>query len=260
VRDRRVRARAPAASTVLAALVASAPCACAPSWPPPDAATWPGFEAALAHERDRHPAAPWAATVRFQLFEPSSGQVIEGRGGLAIAPGSALRMILVGGAGSTIVDAWITRERWRVAVPPARLVRRGGSGDHPRDLPVDFLRWWFVAPLSGTLVAAKAAPGGDDWLLRDGDAMVSLRSGLCGKDNLRHLLEAARREQGRKEHVFECRSADVPAAGDRAGYVDQSSGLAVGVVIESVASAPPEADAFRDPDPGAADTLSVGTP
>jgi hypothetical protein len=244
-----------------AALLASAMgFSCAPSWPAPDPVTWPGFAAALEHERARRPSAPWAATVRFQLFEPVSGRTIDGRGGIATAPGSAMRMILVGGPGSTVLDAWITRDHWRIAVPAAGIVRRGGASDRPLDLPVGFLRWWFIAPLAGALVAAKAVPPGDAWLLRDGDAEVTLRSGPCGGDHLRHLLDATRRERGRKERVFECRISDALSPGDRAAYVDQSSGLAVGMEIESVASTPPEADAFRDPDSAPADVTPIETP
>jgi hypothetical protein len=244
-----------------AALLVGAVCiSCGPSWPAPDAATWPGFVAALEHERNLRPASPWAAAVRFQLVEPVSGRTVEGRGGIAIAPGNAVRMILVGGAGSTVLDAWITRDRWRVAVPPVHIVRRGGAGDRPIDLPVAFLRWWFIAPLAGTLVAAEATATGDAWLLRDDDAEVVLRSAPCGNDHLRHLLEATRRERGRKERAFECRISATPVTGDRAGYVDESSGLTVDMEIESVASAPPEPDAFRDPAPGAADTAPMGAP
>ncbi len=248
-------------STLAAMVLACASCtASGAAWPAPDPATWPGLAAALEHERAERPAAPWAAVLRFAVFEPIGRRTIEGRGGIAIAPGAAARMILVGGAGSTVLDAWITRDRWRVAVPPARIVRRGGS-DSPGDLPVGFLRWWFVAPLAGTLVAAEATPTGDAWLLHDGAAAVELRSAPCGSDNLGHLLDATRREQGRKERVSECRTSAAPAPGDHASYVDESSGLKVDIAIESVATSPPEADAFRDPEaPDAEGASTVRAP
>jgi len=87
------------------------------------------------------------------MREPRSGRVIRGRGGLAVVPGRALRMILVGVAGVTMLDAWVTPARWRVAVPMLGVLRRGGADD-PADLPIGFLRWWFFTPLEGRLFAA----------------------------------------------------------------------------------------------------------
>ncbi len=159
-------------------------------------------------------------------------------------------MILVAGAGATILDAWVTRERWRIAVPPAGIIRRGG-GDEPSDLPIGFLRWWFFRPLEGTLVAASrddaATETGAIFVLRDGDgATIELRASTC--------LRLSRRARGRTERVEECPARDgVPRPGDRVRYEDEASGLTVELRLESLASAPPEEDAFRDPDaPGGA--------
>jgi hypothetical protein len=235
------------ASTLGAALVAATLGACAPAWPAPNPATWPGFVSSLEQERARRPATPWAATLAFRVFDSQSGRTLEGRGGIAVAPGSAVRMILVGGAGTTVLDAWITSDRWRVAIPPARRVERGGSRS-PIDLPVGFLRWWFVAPLSGALVAATNTASGPAWLLSDGPATMELRSSTCGPDHAGHRTEATRRQPGRKERVVECRTSSAPSPGDHAGYVDLTNGLQVDVTIEAIASAPPDPDAFRDPE------------
>jgi hypothetical protein len=157
-------------------------------------------------------------------------------------------MILVAGAGATLLDAWVTRDRWRIAVPPAGFVRRGGA-DEPSELPVGFLRWWFFRPLEGRLFAASAAAAAtapeDVFLLRDDDgAAIELRAGPC--------LRASRRLRARTERVDECPRTDPTHAADRVRYVDESTGLSVELELEASGRAPEE-DAFRDPDaPGGA--------
>jgi hypothetical protein len=178
------------------------------------------------------------------MRQPRGGRVLDARGGIAIAPGRALRMILVAGAGATMLDAWVTRDRWRIAVPPAGLVRRGGGGD-PGDLPVGFLRWWFFRPLEGTLFAASrsagTARGEDVFLLRDDDgAAIEVRAGPC--------LRVNRRRNARTERVDECMARALPGPGDHVHYEDESSGLSVDLQLESLATAPPDDEAFRDPD------------
>jgi hypothetical protein len=156
-------------------------------------------------------------------------------------------MILVAAAGTTVLDAWVTPDRWRIAVPPLSLIRRGGS-DEPRELPVGFLRWWFFRPLQGTLFAAQhtAGAGGLEslFLLRERDAVVELRVARC--------LRVRRRSGRRSERVDECASPAPPQPGDRVEYEDELSGLVVQLVLESLAEEAPEEDAFVDPDVGGA--------
>lgn len=171
--------------------------------------------------------------------------MIDGRGAIAVAPGRAVRMVLVGAAGATMLDAWVTATRWRVAVPPLDLVRRGGM-EEPPDMPVGFLRWWFLTPLTGTLIAAAELEGGPVWVLREAGAVVEIRSPALE----RGCLQATRRASGHAETVEECREAAAPSAGDSARYVDERSGLKVDLWLESIASAPPGAEAFEDPDAG----------
>jgi hypothetical protein len=135
-----------------------------------------------------------------------------------VAPGRALRMILVGVAGATMLDAWVTPQRWRVAVPLLGLVRRGGA-EAPEDLPIGFLRWWFFTPMSGRLFAATFEDDGPVWLIRDGDAVIELRTAKCDRG---HGLRAWRRERGRAETVDECRSGLAPSAGDGVHYQDDA--------------------------------------
>jgi hypothetical protein len=235
----------------LVVLVAGlAACSQAPApWRGASADEWPALRAELARFRESGPRQPWAAGLRATMWQPRAGRTFDARGGIAVAPGRALRMILVGGAGATLLDAWVTRDRWRIAVPPAALVRRGGS-DEPGDLPIAFLRWWFFRPLEGTLFAAArsggAAGAGDVFLLRDQDgATLELRLSAC--------LRASRRAGARTERVEDCSAREgTSRPGDRVRYEDEATGLTVDLQIESLAAEPPDEEAFRDPDaPGA---------
>jgi hypothetical protein len=80
---------------------------------------------------------------------------------------------------------------------------------------------------------------------------VELRTVPCDHDL---GLMAIRHAGGRTEQVLECRgSAAGASVGDVAEYDDRVSGLHVRIDVESVASAPPDEQAFRDPDaPGGA--------
>jgi hypothetical protein len=229
-------------------------CAARPTpWRGATPATWPALQAALAAARGTRRQEPWTAAARVTLHEPRSGRTVLGRGGIAVAPGRALRMILVGVAGATMLDAWVTPQRWRVAVPLLGLVRRGGE-EAPGDLPIGFLRWWFFTPTGGRLFAATFEAGGPAWLLRDGDAVIELRPGRCDRG---HGLVASRRERGgAAQTVDECRSAAGPTAGDRVHYRDEAQdgagGLVIDLILDSVSVDPPAAEAFTDPDAASA--------
>jgi hypothetical protein len=228
---------------VCACLIACAPARPAP-WPPATAQSWRQLGQELETQRRTRPQAPWSAGLRITMRDPASGRVIDGRGAIAVDPGQAVRMILTGAAGATMLDAWVTQARWRVAVPPLEIVRRGGS-EEPRDMPFGFLRWWFLTPLTGRLFAATFTEGGSLWLLRYGGAVIELREASCSRGT---LLHAIRRVAGHADTVDECRERPTPTAGDSARYVDEASGLCVEVLLESIAAAPPSAEAFQDPD------------
>lgn len=215
-----------------------------PPWPSATAQSWSRLSRELAEKRLQQPRAPWSAGLRVTMHEPSSGRVVDGRGAIAVKPGEAVRMILTGAAGATMLDAWVTMTRWRVAVPPLALVRRGDVAA-PREMPVGFLRWWFLTPLAGRLFAATFTSDGLLWLLRYSGAVVELREAPCSRGT---LLHASRRIDGRAETVEECRASTAPSAGDTACYVDESSGLRVEVLLESIAAEPPRDEAFEDPD------------
>jgi len=225
-------------------VLALASCAAQPSpWRGVSDPDWSGLRQALETARGARPKQPWAAGVRATMREPA-GRVIEARGALAVAPGRGLRMILIEGPGVTALDVWVTPERWRVAVPPVDLLRRGGS-DAPPELPVGFLRWWFFGELRGTLFAATVERGRKAWLLRDGEAVLELHEEPCDRGT---LLRVARRVHGHTELVDECRAGDLPERGDQVRYTDQTSGLEVDLEVESVAATPPSSEAFDDPE------------
>jgi hypothetical protein len=211
----------------------------APSWTTPTQAGYDDLVRALAAERAAAPKTPWAANVRVTLHVP--GRTVTGRGAVASLPRGAFRMILVGGPGATLLDIWVTRTRWRMAIPPLGRVLRGGTSAPP-DLPVGFLRWWFCSPLEGTLAAATRMPdAGTLFLLRDGDAVVELRDGPRG-------LEASRRVGGRTQTVRQSRRSWLPGPGDAVHYEAEGGDVTVDLVVESLADEPPAAEAFVDPD------------
>jgi hypothetical protein len=102
-------------------------------------------------------------------------------------------------------------------------------------MPVGFFRWWFLAPLEGTLLDATS----DRWfLLRSGAAIVEIdRAGV---------VRASRFEHGRTERIEA--TALAPHEGDRARYLEESTGLEVKVTIEGVRTEGIDAEAFADPE------------
>jgi hypothetical protein len=214
-----------------------------PSWVHPTSSQWQRAAASLDRLRSEARFA-YVASVRTSLHEPKTGRIVDGRGAVAVVPGQGMRMILVGAAGATVLDAWVTPTRWRVAVPPLEFVRRGGMQE-PEDLPIGFWRWWFLTPLEGTLFAAAMTGADSHMLLREGDATVELVVGICSAGQ---RIAAARRVKGRTERVDACRARALPASGDSVHYVDETSGLEVDVVVESASDRTASAAALRDPD------------
>jgi hypothetical protein len=210
----------------------------------PTPVEWQRATIELADARAHFSHGPYVASVRTVIHDGTRDATLTGRGAIAIAPGRALRMILVGGAGATVLDAWVTRAAWRIEVPPIHLVRRGGRED-PLDLPVGFLRWRFFTAFEGTLIAAQALPGATRWLLRCEDRIIELRQGSCERGR---SISAARWTRGRCERIRECGDPDGPRTGDMAAYNDERSGLEVQLLVESIGAQPPDPAAFRDPD------------
>jgi hypothetical protein len=240
-----------------AVVLALAISACAPrvsssvptALPDPTAREWTRLRERLAIARSEQPERPFVANVVVALREPRTGRVFQARGAVAIDPKRALRMILVGPGGVTALDAWVTDDQFRFAVPGIRFVRRGGAdAASARGLPIGFFRWWMLHPLDGRLLAAWTRDDGSIFLLRRGDETVILREGRLARSHREHLI-AARREEGRVERLeWFGRSPVAPHAGDKARYVDAATGLEVEVLVEGVGEHEPDPAAFLDPD------------
>jgi hypothetical protein len=164
-------------------------------------------------------------------------------------------MILLGPGGATALDAWVTLDAYRFEVPAIGLIHRGGARADS-GLPVEFFRWWFLAPFDGRLLAsfggsALAERGirlcdGRLFLLRSGGSTVTLcDTSPVPAGPLR--IQASRRGGGALDRLSFRGRAD-PHAGDRAVYEEVRSGVRVEVDVESSNADPPDPLAFRDPD------------
>lgn len=176
------------------------------------------------------------------MTEPTTGKHFLARGAIAIDPGRAARMMLLGPGGITAVDLWVTKDRFRFAVPAIHLEKRGGKDPvESQGLPVGMLRWWFLSPLGGRLLFARSAASDSAWILRDGAATVMLRS-----DGSRFV--ALRRDGESLEGIEWLARGLVPTTGAHGRYIDGGLGLRVEVLVEEVLRADPDPAAFADPD------------
>ena len=218
-------------------------------WSRSDNAAWTSAQRWLERARDHRQRAPWSAGIRASIRSASSGGVLEGRGGLAVAPGRAVRIVLVMAGGPTLLDAWVTEHRWRVAVPARGTVERG-SDPAPDGLPVSFLRRWFLHPLEGTLVAVAARDSYPAMLVVDRGGAMEIRTGRCERGE---LTRTTRLVGGRAtEQIDECLAPGGPKSGNWAHYADMATGLNVDVMFESDSVGIPEDAAFADPDDASA--------
>ncbi|MEO7329006.1 MAG: hypothetical protein ABI193_10535 [Minicystis sp.] len=259
---------APRGATGLAALLVSlAACAAPPRvdppWRPlhPDAAPstedWQAARAALRTLRVAT-GSPRTLKLGLTLREPLSGRVLTARGAAAIKPPDALRMILLGPGGTTALDLWIHGDAYRFAIPAIGLRKRGDAATpavERRGLPVDFLRFWLLRPAEGALLWAERerAPDAQRFLLRDGPALVDLRS-------FEHQRIEARRSTwssdlpGEPPHLLDVETVRASALGcGEVHYHQASTGLDVTVQCEGEEKAPPNPQAFVDPDAAAED-------
>lgn len=202
----------------------------------------------LARVRAEQPARPYVERVRLAIVDPRSGRQYQARGAVAVSPDRAARMMLVGPGGTTALDVWVTKERFRFAVPAIQLEKRGGHDpEEARGLPIGLLRWWFLDPLGGRLLIARSNAKESAWLLRDGEATVTVRT-----DGRRFL--AVRKEGDALEGIEWLGRGIAPRAGSRGRYVDGTHGLRVDVIVEEVMAEEPDPAAFVDPDEGAKGT------
>lgn len=236
-------------SALAGALFAVALAGCAPKSTrapsPLEAVTqeeWTLSRSRLAALREKQPKRPYVERVRVALTEPHTGKRYESRGAVAVSPDRAARMLLLGPGGTTAVDMWVTRDKFRFSVPAMHYERRGGTDpEDARGLPVGLLRWWFLSPLSGRLLVARSSDRESSWLLRDGDATVIVRT-----DGRRFL--AVRTHEGHDEGIEWLAPGLGTTPGAHGRYVDGRYGLRVEVLVEDVSPDEPDPAAFLDPD------------
>jgi hypothetical protein len=252
MRGRLVRAglspRAAISAWVLLAGCAPAPASAIPAEAPPTTAEWKRAGEQLAALRAAA-SAPRTERIALTLREPRSGRVIQARGAVAIAPPRALRMILLGPGGTTALDLWIDGDRYRFAVPAIDLEKRGdlrGPREERRGLPVDFLAFWLLHPARGRLLWHRREDGGERFLLRDGEALVDLRTRGDGRVEGRRMSWSA--PGGEAPRLLD--EETVSALGLRCAevrYHQGSTGLDVTVRCEGETPGDPPARALADP-------------
>src|SRR5690606_35583636 len=109
----------------------------------------------LLRMRSELPRRPYVERVRLGIVDPRTGRLYQARGAVAVSPDHAARLVLLGPGGTTAMDVWVTRDRYRLQVPSLQIDRRGGADlADARGLPIGLLRWWFLSPLGGQLVLA----------------------------------------------------------------------------------------------------------
>jgi hypothetical protein len=196
----------------------------------------------LARLRRGRSEKPYVERVRLSISDPRTGRQYQARGAVAVSPGKAARMILVGPGGTTALDVWVTKDRFRFAVPAIKLEKRGGVDPaEAKGLPIGMLRWWFLSPLAGRLLIARSTPAESAWILRDGVATVTVRS-----DGRRFV--ALRREGETLEGIEWISRGLVPQSGEHGRYIEGRFGLRVDVLVEELLETEPDAEAFTDPD------------
>jgi hypothetical protein len=229
----------------------SAPPVSVPLSTPDTLAEWQGALARLASLR----ASAAGATTRriaLTLREPTTGKVLSARGAVAVLPPRALRMILLGPGGTTALDLWIDRERYRFAVPVIDLKKRGdlrGPREERRGLPVDFLSFWLLRPAGGRLLWHGREPGSERFVLADGSAIVDLHAFDDGHVEARRSTWSEPAPDGAPGHLLDeetVAAEGLGCAGVR--YHQRSTGLSVSVTCESETRGDPPARALADPD------------
>jgi len=225
---------------------------------PPAPAAWREARRRLAAlRREAEGSGARTLRVRLGLREPRTGQVLEARGAVAIAPArgaessGALRMILLGPGGTTALDLWTRGDRFRFVVPALDLLKRGDASTPRaslRGLPVDFLQWWLLRPAAGSLLWYGRAGTTDAFVLREGDAIIELRLGEGGRVGARRSTWASARGQAPRLIDEEIVIAGRVGCGT-VRYAQASTGLLITVTCEGEERArAPDPRAFLDPD------------
>jgi hypothetical protein len=203
---------------------------------------WTLSRARLDEMRRDLPQRPYVERVQLGVVDPRSGKLYQARGAVAVDPERAARLVLIGPGGATALDVWVTRERYRFAIPAMKLEKRGGVDlSDVRGLPIGFLRWWFLSPLDGELVLARSSDSEAAFLFRAGPATVTLRTNG-------ERFVAVRRSPDQLEGLEWSGRGLAPTAGAHGRYIDGEHGLRVHIFVEEVLAEEPDPAAFFDPD------------
>jgi hypothetical protein len=221
---------------LLAGLVA---CGARAGSSPPEQILWTAGRMKLrALRADLAPNKPYKMALSFDMHEPVA---MSARGAVAVRPSQALRMILLGPGGTTAFDLWMCGDAFKISIPAIGLEQRGDvstSVEDKRGLPVGFLRWWLLQPLSGRLINYERQQRGGDYrfdLMNDG-VMTKVIAPYGGGWPM--LLERS----------HETMSVMGPGCAE-ASYTGDGV-ITLNVSCESLEEGPPPAKAFNDPDDG----------
>ena len=182
----------------------------------------------------------YTMNLTLSLGHAQVGRRIRARGAVAVAPPHAMRMILLGPGGTTAFDLWVCRDRFRLAIPALGLERRGDASSPPelmQGMPVSFLRWWFLEPLGGSLLAFDDGAQGRRYVLSDGGPILHVEP-LVGD-----ALRVRRRVVGDEERM-QVDGADCGVV----HYQQRSTGVDIEVECEQREQRSPPPAAFADPD------------
>lgn len=141
-----------------------------------DGAAWRAARQELQRLRDDF--SPEAGTLRVTVSFSVAGEGLQvrGRGAVSRRPPDDLRMILLGPGGMTAFDLLVRGEAWQLEMPGQdRTLRHDDEDLSDRGLPVSFLRWWLLRPLSGRLLSVADTDAGRVFVLRDEGATIRVR-------------------------------------------------------------------------------------
>lgn len=230
-------------ATAALCLGAARPAASAP-FVAVEQAGWSLARAELARWRRDVPGKPHVTLIHVRARGPA-GTSFEGRGAVAVAPGRALRMILVGPAGRTALDLWADDRRHRVSVPDLDVVE---SGTGEARFPVALLRDLLVEPFAGRLLAAGRR--GDERvfvLRREGPRARALEVRVRPEGGGKNRYTVARRDALDGQSVTWRGVRAWPSVGDELVVRHPKMGVELRVELESLSQEAPDAAAFDEP-------------
>jgi hypothetical protein len=207
---------------------------------PADQAAWSVARHELAYLREQGPRDPYTQIIRADFHAPGRGH-FSARGALAIAPGRALRMILLGPGGRTVLDVWATLDRYQLQVPELGIVERGGT-EPPPHLPIEMFREVLIRPGAGRLLAFGMEANQGVFILRDQGRIFELRLGPSGQRFEKHDAQG-----GESVEWYSNEVRLFAREGDAVRFRRPALGLDLVVQIEELSREPPDPDAFAPP-------------